>query len=74
MKEPLPIYCSRCPHLATLDISASSDKGRRSATSCDSHRGAVRRWVSFVGSPEITPIDQPLEGQLALFPVTEVEP
>ncbi len=73
MAVPLPVYCSRCQTLATAQIDAgTSDGERRSATACDRHTRAVRRWAARVGMPRTTPIDQVQLGQLALFP--EVTP
>ena len=77
MNEPLPIYCSRnaCTNLATVEIEAGSASTElRRAVACDQHRSAVRRWAARVGFPQSTPIDQPMLGQLLLFPVTKVEP
>jgi hypothetical protein len=71
------IYCSRngCTNLATIEISAGTvDTALRRAVTCDPHRKAVRRWVAFVGEPTYTAIDQPMVGQLSLFPITAVEP
>ncbi|RZU52532.1 hypothetical protein EV385_4398 [Krasilnikovia cinnamomea] len=67
----LPIYCSRCGDLATVEITACTADSSRSATACAKHRPAVRRWAAHVAQPVITPIDQPQAGQLALFPPTE---
>ena len=77
MPEPLPIYCSRndCDDLATVEIEAGTvDTELRRAVACDRHRSAVRRWVARVGEIASAPIDQPMLGQLVLFPMTEVEP
>ena len=73
MPAPLPIYCARCQTLATAQIDAGTPDGeRRSATACDRHTAAVRRWAARVGTPRTTSIDQVQPGQLALFP--EVNP
>ncbi len=73
MPVPLPVYCSRCQTLATAQIDAGIPDGeRRSATACDRHTRAVRRWASHAGTPRTTPISQTPLGQLALFPTPEV--
>jgi hypothetical protein len=72
-----PIYCSRngCTNLATVEIEAGTvDTELRRATACDRHRSIVRRWAARVGNPTTTIIDQPMLGQLTLFPAPEVQP
>lgn len=74
---PLPIYCSRnnCSELASVEIEAgTADTELRRAVACDRHRSAVRRWAARVGHPSTTIIDQPIVGQLPLFPAPEVQP
>ena len=70
------IYCSRngCTNLATVEIRAGTvDTALRRAVTCDPHRAIVRRWVARVRKPTYTVIDQPLVGQLTLFPITEAQ-
>ncbi|MEV4278679.1 hypothetical protein [Actinoplanes xinjiangensis] len=69
------IYCSRnnCATLATIEYSAGTvDTELRRAVACDRHRSIVRRWTSRAGTVTATPVDQPLLGQLVLFPIPEV--
>jgi hypothetical protein len=74
MPAPMPIYCSRCSGLATVEIGAGTpDTALRRAAACDRHRTVVRRWAAHVGTPTSTPINQTMLGQLALFPITEVD-
>jgi hypothetical protein len=73
MAAALPVYCARCQDLAVVRVDAGTpDTERRSATACDRHTRAVRRWAAHVGTPRTTSINQTPLGQLALFP--EVNP